>query len=58
MTGESDVTELDALRAELADRLRAYRPSTWSPELLAVVVNAIDIEFGAKPAPFKLRLVK
>lgn len=34
------------LRRQLADRLTRHPPSTWSPSLLAVVVHAVDLQFG------------
>lgn len=37
--------EIEWLRRRLAEQLRTHRPSTWSRELLAVIVNAIEIEF-------------
>ena len=42
--------DLDMLRRQLADRLTRHPPSTWSPSLLAVVVNAVDLQFG-DPGP-------
>ena len=37
--------ELDRLRQELARKSRQHPPSTWSTSLLAIVVEAINIEF-------------
>ncbi|WP_157923482.1 hypothetical protein [Mycolicibacterium peregrinum] len=34
------------LRQEFVARLKAHPPSTWSAELLQVVISAIDVQFG------------
>ena len=43
-----DTGVLDTLRRSLANGLREHPPSTWSPQLLAVVTNAIEIEFSIR----------
>lgn len=37
----------DQLRAQLIARFESHPPSTWSVQLLEIVVNAIDIQFGS-----------
>lgn len=56
----ADLDELDQLRLELKDRLERHPPSTWSCDLLAVAVAAIDLQFGrgARPAKPVLCLVQ
>jgi hypothetical protein len=41
-----DDENLDAMRRELTRRVKNHPPSSWSGQLLAVVVNAIDLQFG------------
>ncbi|BBC67330.1 hypothetical protein MMRN_42260 [Mycobacterium marinum] len=38
--------DVNQLRQELVRRLRAYPPSLWSAQLLAVVAILIDLQFG------------
>jgi hypothetical protein len=42
----SDDPGLDRLRRDLIDRFRAHPPSSWSGQLLTIVVSAIDLQFG------------
>ena len=42
-------SELERLRAALADRLDAHPPQQWSPKLLAAVVAVIDVEYDSPP---------
>jgi len=45
--------ELDSLRLELTDRLERHPLSAWLCDLLAVVVSAIDLQFGRPALPPK-----
>ncbi|CAN5149055.1 hypothetical protein BH09ACT8_BH09ACT8_59030 [soil metagenome] len=40
-------SDREQLRAQLVARFESHPPSTWSAQLLEVVVNAIDLQFGA-----------
>jgi len=51
MNSSEDSAELNRLRRELTWRFKAHPPSTWSPALLSVVINAIDLQFGGDPPP-------
>ena len=52
--------DLTQLRLEYIERMKAHPPSTWSPNLLSVVINAVDLQFGDADAelPRRLRLVR
>lgn len=58
MITEGDPGELRRLRREYVRRMEAHPPSTWSPGLLSIVVNAIDLAgMESTPAKLKLRLI-
>ncbi|GAB7141759.1 hypothetical protein [Mycobacterium riyadhense] len=42
----ANAAELRRLRGELLQRIAAHPASTWSPSLLALVVAAVDLQFG------------
>ena len=41
------LADREQLRAQLVARFESHPPSTWSNQLLEVVVNAIDLQFGS-----------